>query len=262
MMRTTKPFTLRQEGFGYRVADGFYDYFNYWYNDWLVVSEGTSVVLINNRPDTAYTVKVRTCGFEDIFAWKECGFETVVTVSTKPLMQVSVEAGDTWADLSWDPVPGATFYLCSYQTGPYKRVAYETSESSCWFFGLAPDSTYTATIESCRRETTRLCWDETPVTVSTRSLPSAPASYPVSVKEVGDFWFTLSWDPPSAGAYFSFRMEDVNNGWQYREDMVTTQYTQTMLLPGTDYNVAVRTCRGSNSCDSWVILPVSTRPRN
>ena len=243
----------------------------------LVVRGSTSQVLYHREPDTEYTVKVRACGFEEVFGSEECSFGTEATVSTKPsepvtttlgtVSSVSItESGDDWLVLSWDAVPGATNYECGYLTAANTwLVGPGTADISCelWWdsrrvpagIGLVAGTTYTVGVRACQQST---CSDWTSATASTQVLAAAPASYPVSVKEVGDTWFTLSWDSPSADAYYDLR---VVTGGTFRVFGWTRDVTVRGLQPNTDYTIKVRTCRDTGgNCSSWVTIPVSTGP--
>jgi len=245
-----------------------------------VVRGSTSLVLHNRQPDTEYTIKVRACGFQEVFGSEECSFGTEVTVTTTPpepgatapgaVSSVSItEAGDDWLVLSWDPVPGATFYECGYLTA--QNMWFEgpgTADTSCqlWWdsrrappgIGLAAGNTYTVGVKACQKPLVN-CTDWTTATASTQVLAAAPASYPVSVKEVGDTSFTLSWNPPAADAYYDLRVV-TRLSTTFRVAGRTRDVTVPNLQPNTSYTVKVRTCRGTGgNCSSWVTIPVTTR---
>ena len=235
----------------------------------------TSIVIREDVPGTLHTVKVLACGFEDVFGWEECGFGTEVTVSAasrlpaepaRPAGPASVsviEAGDDWFVLSWEPVPGATSYYCGYRIGDGMGTGRYTSDSPCelWLDDPKAGITYTVEVAACLEESD-LCGEATTATASTRVLPPAPASYPVSVKEVGDTWFTLSWDPPAADAYFDVKAVVGNVRWR------APGWTRDLngnwgLEPDTDYTLKVRTCHGTESnCGGWVTFSFTTTPHN
>ena len=240
----------------------------------------TSLVLHNRQPDTEYTIKVRACGFEEVFGSEECSFGTEVTVITTPpepgatapgaVSSVSItEAGDDWLVLSWDPVPGATFYECGYLTSQNTWLEGPgTGDTSCelWWdsrrvpagIGLEAGNTYTVGVKACQKPLV-MCTDWTTATALTQVLAAAPTSYPVSVNEVNDTSFTLSWNPPAANSYYDLRVVTRlsttfrGTGWAH-------DGTVPALQPNTSYTVKVRTCRGTGgNCSSWVTIPVSTR---
>ena len=238
----------------------------------IVVSDGESLVLYGREPDTTYTVKVRACGFENLFGREECstGSEEI-TVTTDPpesavvvpgpVSWVSVtDAGDDWLVLSWDPVPDATVYECGYLVGDDTWRGPITSETTCelWYVGLEASNTYTVRVLACREEPLYVCGEATTVSASTRVLAPAPASYPVAMKEVGDTWITLSWNPPAADAYYSVRV-DGDGGRHWRNPRLVGEHTLRQLESNTDYVIKVRTCRGTTgTCEGWVTIPVST----
>ena len=251
------------------------------------VRDGTSLVLQYRQPDTEYTVTVRACGFEDVFGSEECNLiGTEVTFTTKtpeptgtapgPVPSVSItDAGDDWLALSWDPVPGATYYECGYLTSRNTwQVGPGTTHTSCalWWdtqraadIGLVAGTTYTVGVTACQ-EPMVMCSEWTTATASTQLLASAPVSYPVAVKEVGDTWFTLSWDPSADDAFYDLRVVTGPSRWLWRRgSQETPDVTVGQLQPNTDYIIKVRTCgvnRLGLNCSSWVTIPVSTSSGN
>ncbi len=229
-------------------------------------------------------MKVRACGFQEVLGREECSFGTEVTVTTTPpepgdtapaaVSSVSItETGDDWLVLLWDPVPGATSYRCGFLTANNTwLVASYAVDTSCdlWWdsrqpyivhIGLVPGTTYTVGVKACQSPL-GMCSDWTTATASTQTLTPAPASYPVSVKEVGDTWVTLSWDPPAADAYYDLRVVYALSS-TFRSAGGTSDVTISRLQPNTSYTVKVRTCRSTGgNCSSWVAIPVSTRQGN
>ena len=244
----------------------------------MVVRGSTKLVLHNRQPDTEYTIKVRACGFQEVFGSEECSFGTEVTVTTTPpepgatapgaVSSVSItEAGDDWLVLSWDPVPGATYYECGYLTGQNTWLDLGTANTSCelWWdsrrvpagIGLVAGTTYTVGVKACQKPSV-MCSDWTTATASTQVLAAAPATYPLSVKEVGNTSFTLAWSPPAADAYYDLRVVS-GLSRTFRVTGRTRDVTVPRLQPNTSYTAKVRTCRGTGgNCSSWVTIPVAT----
>ena len=272
------PATFEPDGRGGLEVSGF--------GGGIVVRDGTSQVVYDRKPDTEYTVRVLACGFEDVFGSEECSLGTEVTVPAKPpepsndtpgmVSAVSIaEAGDDWLVLSWDPVPGATFYECGYLTsgGNTWLVGPGTADTSCelWWdprqdtgilrIGLVAGTTYTVGVTACQKPLV-MCSEWTTATASTQLLAPAPASYPVSVKEVGDTWFTLSWDAPAADAHYNLRVV-TGLSRTFRVAGRTRDVTVAWLQPNTNYTIKVRTCRGTGgTCGNWVTISVSTSRSN
>lgn len=189
-----------------------------------------------------------------------------------PVSVTATEIDSTSFRVSWSPVPGATFYECGYLTGQNTWLEGPgTADTSCelWWdsrrvapgVGLVAGTTYTVGVKACQSALVN-CTDWTTATASTQVLAAAPASYPLSAKEVGDTSFTLSWDPPAADAYYDLRVV-TGLSRKFRVAGRTRDVTVPSLQPNTDYTVKVRTCQGAGgNCSSWVTIPVSTRRAN
>ena len=181
------------------------------------VHEGTSLILAYEQVGFNFKVKVRACGFEDVFGSRRCSSGTEVTVPVNPLPAAPeslsvVDVGDNWVVLSWDPVPDATSYYCWPDLIFEDSIWYglETQHPSCdiWNIGLEAGMSFEVKVVACREERTRVCGEAATIIASTRLLSLAPESYPVSVKEVGETWFTLAWDPPAKDSHYSLRLDD------------------------------------------------------
>ena len=196
----------------------------------------TSTELTGHELGTTYTVKVRACGFADIFGSKQCSDGTIVTVTpTAPTTTgfpdvVSAEVGDTWVELEWNPVPGANYYLVVPPSGTYIHVGEDTSTI---VRDLDPEARYEVEILPCNMFTTQdsdgrgivvkyLCppYDKLRVAVTTApsgqsypavsaNSPSAPAVLPPAPENVaeteewarrGSWYITL--DPVSGADYY------------------------------------------------------------
>ena len=232
------------------------------------------------EPNRAYTLKLRNCELPE--SNPSCSTWTSFTFSTHPAVSAvappSIRAtyiADTWLSVSWERVPGAISY----------DWRYKSSAGRSWIWGneaelrpegavptlethsrLEPGTRYTVEVRSCG-EPIRPCSDWTTTTVSTvASLPQAPPSYPLSVKEATDTEIHLAWNPASPqGHYYTVRMFSVEG--QLRTDVARlTEFVEDHVIsglePDTTYLIAARVCRwaGQDLCDDWVAINVSTRP--
>ena len=169
------------------------------------------------QPNKTYTLKIRNCTVPPSDAmcstWTNFEFSTDSSSSpvAPPVVQMT-DVGDIWFSLWWNPVPAAFTYDWRYKRAEedewrlWGNVTRPYLALQAW---LEPSTTYVVEVRSCG-EATRLCsrWTRTTV-ATTRSFPTAPASYPVSVEEVTGSQIHLKWDPPSTNSWYDLEVVSV-----------------------------------------------------
>ena len=226
------------------------------------------------EPDRTYSLKIRNCELPEAnrscSAWAVFKFTFPVTSSAVPPSVRVTDIGDIWLEFSWDRTPGAVSYDFRYQkTGDVSRVLYDRVEPPLGLTDrLEPDTMYTAEVRSCGKPT-EPCSGWTTTTLSTsRSLPPAPPSYPVSVRDVTDTQIRVAWDQPHSDQHLDLKWYPteergrtfVRAGQVYSHGLA--EKVLSRLEPDTAYTIAVRTCRtgGATPCDNWVTIQATTRP--
>ena len=226
------------------------------------------------EPDRTYSLKIRNCELPETnrscSAWAVFKFTFPVTSSAVPPSVRVTDIGDIWLEFSWDRAPGAVSYDFRYQkTGDVSRVLYDRVEPPLGLIDrLEPDTMYTAEVRSCGKPT-EPCSGWTTTTLSTsRSLPPAPPSYPVSVRDVTDTRIRVVWDQPQSDQHLDLKWypteergrTTVRVGQVYSHGLA--EKVLSGLEPDTAYTIAVRTCRtgGETPCDNWVTIQATTRP--
>ena len=226
------------------------------------------------EPDRTYSLKIRNCELPETnrscSAWAVFKFTFPVTSSVVPPSVRVTDIGDIWLSFSWDRTPGAVSHDFRYQkTGDVSWVLHDrVSPSLGLTYKLEPNTMYTAEVRSCGKPT-EPCSGWTTTTLSTsRSLPPAPPSYPVSVRDVTDTQIRVVWDQPQSDQHLDLRWypteergrTTVRAGSVYSHGLA--EEVLSGLEPDTAYTIAVRTCRtgGATPCGNWVIIQATTRP--
>ena len=225
-----------------------------------------------SKPNSTYTLKMRNCEFRgnstSCSIWASSVFST--SPATSPVSPPSVRAtdiADIWLGFSWERVPGAVSYDWRFKKATATAWTWgnETEPAVKTSWRLEPNETYTAEVRSCG-DPTRPCSDWTTTTVSTaRSLPTAPPSYPVSVKAVTDTEIQLAWNPPSRRGYYYtaklFPTEEEHLVFVHTLHAISQDWVVTGLKPNTAYTLAVRICQWplEDTCEEWVTISVTTR---
>ena len=230
-------------------------------------SSGSIASLSGLEPDTAYTIKVRSCTNSSFI--RVCGEWATMTVSTQAVLPppdpVSVEVGHNWYLLSWEPIPGVSSYQIEQPNG-----AWTTSHTPDFGkdIGVEPGTTHSVKVRSCNREDGFCDWGEwTTVTFTTTNQPSIPPPYRVTVKKIDDTSVVLLWDSIGGGPG-RYTVE-----YEYTDGITTSGLQQYQVRggilpnipiePDTTYTLKIRNCGWSQDnpfCSTWTSHTFSTTP--
>ncbi len=243
----------------------------------VAVRGGTSLRVSFLEPDTAYSIRVRACGFGDTFGHDRCdsGTVAVATTSAVPILDlpddIEVEAGDTWAALRWEPVPSAEAYVVCGELfeilwgepyGDCTHTALPTGLTDFFFHDLEPETTYDFEVRSCVLDSVGRAWcgpsvssSVTTVLVSPVTLPDRPG--PVAAT-VGDTWAKLEWDEVPDAEEYQVEVDGPNvrhpdgyakgSTWgEWHDGRPPSLITFRFLHPESDYTFEVWACRTEGS---------------
>ena len=235
--------------------------------------QGETPLQLTVEPNRTYTLKIRNCELAEpnsaCSTWTSFTFSTFpASASVSPPSVRVTDLADVWAEFSWDHIAGVMSYDWRYK---------KTADPTRWRWGnepepsvelqtyIEPDTAYTVQVRSCG-EPTKPCsnWATTTVTTA-QSLPPAPPSYPVSVKDVTDTQIHLAWNQPRQYYQFRWYPTDERGRTYINNDLAYTDTVIFHLEPGTTYTIALRACHwsaGGSLCDNWVTLNATTRPRS
>ena len=185
------------------------------------------------QPDTTYAITIVACGGEA--AGLECHRYATLTVVTPPAPSPNppdeifvTEVGNTWVDLAWHTVPGATAYeVCGlYSHCIHPLIASSEVDSRVLreekITGLEPETTYAVEVKSCVLAESVggppgsfLCGDPVSLSVTTAASQTgiAPGRPGPVTATVGDNWATLEWDDVDGADEYTFEtIHDFSTG--------------------------------------------------
>ena len=221
------------------------------------------------EPNKTYTFRVRNCQLSEdnpmCSNWAALTFSTSSSSTVgRPSLSVT-DVGTRWFTVSWEPITGATTYEWRHQTSGGARSG-DTTSTSLETVQAQPGKPYTVDIRACG-QLSKPCGEWATVTITTAaSLPTAPASHPLSVTDVQDTHFLLSWNPSDPDIYYQVLIyeeepeREHSAGFTEGASHFGEDWQIHELKPGTAYIVYARTCPWSEDspCTSWVAFKVTT----
>ena len=223
------------------------------------------------EPNTAYSLKILSCGLTDGYfcdwgEWTTVTFSTTDEPAIPPPYQVAIkDLDDEWVTVLWQT---------TYDDPSSYRVEYEYTDGITTS-GLVHDpvsdselrlevelnKTYTLRLRHCPRlETDIPCsaWTSFRFSTTLSSSPIVPPS--IQRTDIGDIWLGLSWDPVPGVSTYDWRYKSTeDDDWQ--DGGNTTGLSLQLierLQPDTTYIIELRSCEPTRPCSKWTTANLST----